>query len=249
VAEEVALYVRVSTADQDLAGQRRDLERYAESRGWAVAAVYAEKTSASGRVVREAHEKLLADAADARSGWRRVLVWAIDRWSRDPSFVKAIGSIEQLEALGVRFHSYREPALDTAEDGRPSLERDVLRALLPAVASFEARRRADRTLVAMREIKEGRRATRTGRRPGRPSVVTPQKVSAAIRLRKQETPWAEVAQHVGLKVESIRRAVYEARRPPDVRSGAATPPEAQGGRGKPRAWEKVCTPTAPPGAG
>ncbi|MCI4324854.1 MAG: recombinase family protein [Thermoplasmata archaeon] len=249
MSEGVALYVRVSTADQDLAGQQRDLQRYAESKGWGVVAVYSEKTSASGRVVRKAHEQLLVDAADARSGWRRVLVWALDRWSREPSFVKAVGSIEQLEELGVRFHSYREPSLDSSEDGRPSLERDVLRAILPAVASFESRRRADRTIVAMREIKEGRRPTRSGRRPGRPSVVTPQKVTAAIRLRKQEKSWAEVAQHVGLKVETIRKAVWQAQRAPVGRPGAPGPSDAQGGRGIPRSWEKVGASTGAPGPG
>jgi DNA invertase Pin-like site-specific DNA recombinase len=242
----VALYVRVSTADQDLAGQRRDLERYAGSRGWEVAAVYAEKTSASGRVVRAAYDQLLADAADVHPRWRRVLVWAIDRWSRDPSFVKAIGSIEQLESLGVRFHSYREPALDTAEDGRPSLERDVLRAILPAVASFEARRRADRTLVAMREIKEGRRPTRSGKAPGRPQVVTPGKVQAAARLRRQGKSWAEVAQHVGIKPGTIRVAVWQAKRAASALSAAPTASEGPGGRRQSPPLERVLQPTGAP---
>jgi len=46
----VALYLRVSTEDQDLAGQERDLRTEAERRGWTVAAAYSEKVSGTGKV-------------------------------------------------------------------------------------------------------------------------------------------------------------------------------------------------------
>src|ERR1700691_1887061 len=171
MSEPIALYLRVSTADQDLAGQERELREYAISRGWNVGRVYAEKVTGTGRILREAYEQLLRDACEPleRGGtwanpsvavisvggrrWTRVLVWALDRWSRDPSFVQAIGSIERLEAVGVRWHSLKEPQLDSSEDGSPNLGRDLLRGILPVIAAFEARRRSERTQVAMREIR------------------------------------------------------------------------------------------------
>ena len=62
-AASAALYLRVSTEDQDLAGQERDLRTECALRGWEVVAVYAEKVTGTGRVERKEHERLLADAA------------------------------------------------------------------------------------------------------------------------------------------------------------------------------------------
>ena len=208
----VALYLRVSTEDQDLAGQERDLRTEAERRGWSVAALYAEKVSATGKVERREYERLLSDARKAERPWSHLLVWSLDRWSREERFSRAVGTIEELESLGVRFHSLREPMLDSSEDGTPNMGRDLLRAILPVIASFESRRRSERVRVAMREIKEGRRRTRSGRPPGRPRIVTPELVRKAVDLRAEGKPWATVAQHVGLKAETCRRAVLDMRR-------------------------------------
>ncbi|MCI4346804.1 MAG: recombinase family protein, partial [Thermoplasmata archaeon] len=54
--------MRVSTEDQDHAGQEPDLRQYAASRGWIVTAVYSEKASATGRVERKAYDRLQKDA-------------------------------------------------------------------------------------------------------------------------------------------------------------------------------------------
>ena len=195
----VAIYARVSTDDQDLAGQERELRAYASSRGWEISRVYAEKRTATGRVERAAWEQLRKDAClPVTRGFERVLVWSLDRWSRDGSFVKAVGSIEELEILGIRFHSFREPALDSGDDDAPNLARDLLRGILPTIAAFEARRRSERTRVAMQEIKSGRRRTRSGRPPGRQPRVTENKRRAILGLREQGLRWSDVAARVGL---------------------------------------------------
>jgi DNA invertase Pin-like site-specific DNA recombinase len=199
VSELVAIYLRVSTEDQDLSGQERDLWAYAERRGWTVGPVYKEKISGTGKVERKAFDQLNSDAEAPNRGWSRVLVWALDRWSREPSFVRAVGSIEALEKLGIRFHSFKEPQLDSGEDESPNLGRDLLRGILPTIAAFEAMRRSDRTRVAMREIKSGRRRTRSGRPPGRPRRLTPELAARIRELRwERKLTWKEVAQHVHL---------------------------------------------------
>lgn len=218
----VALYLRVSTEDQDLAGQERDLRSYAAARGWPIGAVFAEKTSATGKVARAAWDELQKEAVlPGTRRFERVLVWALDRWSREPSFVKAVGSIENLELLGVRFHSYREPSLDSGDNDAPSMERNLLRAILPTIASFEARRRSDRTRLAMRELKEGRRQTRSGRPVGRPRKVSPELAERALALHEAGKTWREVSQHVGLKPGTARGAALSAKR---ARRPADNPP-------------------------
>ena len=144
----------------------------------------------------EGVQRLLRDAEERK--FDHLVVWALDRFSREETFTKATQAILDLEGLGIRFHSLKEPMLDTPEDGKPNLGRDVLLALLPVIASFESKRRSERVRVAMREIKEGRRRTRSGRPPGRPVRATPEKVSAIVRLKAQGLTWRVIAQRVGL---------------------------------------------------
>jgi DNA invertase Pin-like site-specific DNA recombinase len=231
-ATSAALYLRVSTEDQDLAGQERELRAECARNGWEVSAVYSEKVSGTGRVERKEHERLLAEAARPGRPWDHLLVWSLDRWSRDPSFVQAVGSIERLESAGVRFHSLREPMLDSSEDGTPNMGRDLLRAILPVIAAFESRRRSERVRVAMREIREGRRKTRSGRPPGRPVRVTPEKAEAILRWKAQGFSWRDVAQRVGLPRGTCANVASRVRRGllqnPAVREGSVGPPDTPG---------------------
>jgi DNA invertase Pin-like site-specific DNA recombinase len=117
-----------------------------------------------------------------------------------------------LEAAGIRFHSLRGPTLDTPEDGRPNRGRDVLLALLPVISAFESKRRSERVRVAMRELKEGQRKSRSGRQPGRPVRVTPEKLAAIQRWKAEGLSWRAVAQHVGLPRGTCANAASRARR-------------------------------------
>lgn len=217
-SDGVVLYLRVSTEDQDLAGQKGELVAYAATKGWSVIGTYEEKASASGKVQRAEYEQLLADARIPDRGWRRVLVWALDRWSRERSFVKAVGSIEELEAVGIAFHSFKEPWIDSTADGEASLSRDILRGILPAIASFESRRRSERTRVAMGEIKSGRRKTRTGRPPGRPRLITPELLAEIRELREHggagggTLEWKQVAIRAKVRAGTCKKAYSTLRR-------------------------------------
>ncbi len=226
----VALYLRVSTADQNLARQERDLTDEANRRGWTVVRIFAEKVSGTGKLERREYDRLLRDARSPDRPFRRVLVWALDRFSREETFTKATQAILDLEKLGVRFHSLKEPMLDTPEDARPNLGRDVLLALLPVIASFESKRRSERVRVAMRDIKEGRRKTRSGRPPGRPIRATPEKVSAIMRLKAEGCTYRVMAQRVGLPrgtcanvVSRVRRGLL--RNPLDNNRSSGPPPD------------------------
>ena len=209
----VAIYARVSTEDQDLAGQERDLQREAERRGWSLIETYSEKVSGTGKVERAEYDRLLRDAATPGRRWDHLLTWALDRFSREATFTKATQAVLDLEKLGVAFHSLKEPTLDTPEDGKPNLGRDVLLALLPVIASFESKRRSERVRVAMREIREGRRRTRSGRPPGRPRRVTPELLERIRVLREERhLPWSQVAQNLHVPAGSCRKWFSDAAR-------------------------------------
>jgi DNA invertase Pin-like site-specific DNA recombinase len=112
-ANACSLYLRVSSEDQDLAGQERELHAECARRAWETAAIYSEKVSGTGRVERKEYERLLADAARPDRPWSHFLVWSLDRFSREERFTKAIDAILDLEKGGVTFHSLKEPYLDT----------------------------------------------------------------------------------------------------------------------------------------
>lgn len=205
MTDRCCTYLRVSSEEQDLEGQRRELREYAERRGWLVSGEYAEKVSGTGKVQRAEYERLIRDAKAPDRPWSHLLVWALDRFSREATFTRATQAVLDLEKLGVSFHSLKESTLDTPEDGKPNLGRDVLLALLPVIASFESKRRSERVRVAMREIKEGRRRTRSGRPPGRPRRITVEIAERIRGLRERGLQWKVIAQHVGLPAGTCRK--------------------------------------------
>lgn len=215
-SKAIALYLRVSTEDQDLEGQERDLVAYADSQGWDIMAVYAEKVSGTGKVERAAYDRLLRDALRPDRGWDTLLVWSLDRWSREERFDHAVGRLLDLEKVGIGFLALKEPYLSTPDpnDASAVFARNLMLGVASSVAAFESRRRSERTRVAMRAIKEGHRQTRSGHPPGRPRRVTPEKAAKIIELRKLGLKWREVAGRVGLPsgtcaaVWSKARATY-----------------------------------------
>jgi DNA invertase Pin-like site-specific DNA recombinase len=213
VRDTAVLYLRVSTEDQDLAGQERDLRAECERQGWEVVAVYAEKVSGTGKVERKDYERLLADARWEARPWTQLVVWSLDRFSREERFTKAIDTILDLEKAGISFHSLKEPYLDTPTGPRGAFDvRGLLLSVTSLVASFESRRRSERVKLAMRELKEGRRRTRSGNPPGRPIRVTPEKLAAILRWKAQGFSWRSVAQKVGLPKGTCANAASRARR-------------------------------------
>jgi len=205
MTEVAAIYARVSTEDQDLAGQEREVREYAASRGFDIGAAYREKVSATGQVEREEYVRLWNDARNPTRIWTHLIVWSLDRWSREEKLSRAFAALEELENRGIKFHSVKEPFLDS---DAPGIGRDILRALLPIVAAFESRRRSERVKVALKEIKDGRRKTRSGRPLGRPVKITYEKAKLAARHRADGLPWNQVAVRVGLNAETCRRAVW-----------------------------------------
>ena len=207
-----ALYLRVSTEEQDLRGQERDLRAEVDRRGWIVVHVYQEKVSGTGRAERKEYDRLMVDAAAPARAWNHLFVWALDRFSREATFTRATQAVLDLEKLGVSFHSLKEPTLDTPEDGRPNLGRDVLLALLPVIASFDSKRRSERVRVAMRELREGRRRTRSGRPVGRPKRITPE-LLAQIRSDRDvlKLTWPKIGRKRHVPASSARNWLRAAR--------------------------------------
>lgn len=230
--EKVAIYVRVSTTKQELEGQERALREDAERRGWDVVEVYREKITATGKSTRDEYERALLDMASPSRPWSVLSCWALDRFSREERWTKALDQLIYLEREHhAKFHFVEDTVLDTPGDGTDSMQRDLLLAVFAIVAKWEAKRISERTKLAMAEIKAGRRKTKSGLPPGRQRRVWQEKVDLIVRLKDVEKlSWRLIAQKVGLP-KGTCSGVYSLAKRGLLRIPSSGKGEAGGGEG------------------
>src|SRR5450631_495550 len=167
--KRAALYVRVSTDEQNTNAQERALKEYVQRRGWLLYHIYKD-TGISGSVSsRPGLNELMKDCR--RRAIDVVVVWKFDRFAR--SLKTLISGLELCRAIGIDFVSVTE-AVDTS---LPAGE--MLFQMIGAVAQFE------RSLIAER-VKSGlANARANGKILGRPPLrkLTRKEVSDLRRQR------------------------------------------------------------------
>ena len=166
-AMRAVAYLRVSTAGQDTANQRRELEAAAASRGWEVVATY-EDHGVSGAKGREARPQLDAMLKDAvRRRFDVLMVWAVDRLGR--SLPDLIGTMQELHGAKVDLFLLQQGIDTTTPGGR------AMFGMLGVFAEFERSMIQSRVKAGLARAKAA--GVKLGRRP------VPAKVEAAIRAR------------------------------------------------------------------
>ncbi len=154
---KAALYLRVSTTEQNVDNQLPALEAYADSRGWQIVEVYQENESAW----KSGHQKELARLlAEIRRGTRKydvLLIWALDRLSRGGA-AAILNLVDTFKTYNVRVISLQESWTEA-----PGAIGEVLYAIAGWVAKMESERRSERTKAGLA------RAIASGKRLGRPA--------------------------------------------------------------------------------
>jgi DNA invertase Pin-like site-specific DNA recombinase len=151
--KRAACYVRVSTGLQDTKAQETELKQYAQSRGWSVIKVYADKASGV-KESRPALDELMADCRKRKVDV--VLVWKFDRFAR--SVTHLLKALEAFEASGIEFVSLSEQIDTTSPAGK------MVFTVLAAVGCLE------RSMIVER-VKAGlAQARRDGKVLGRPAI-------------------------------------------------------------------------------
>jgi len=114
--KRAAIYLRVSTGEQTVDNQRRELEAAAASRGWSAVAVYADEgiSGAKGREGRPQLDLMLKDAVRRR--FDVAMVWAVDRLGR--SLADLIGSMQELRDAKVDLFIHQQGLDTTTASGR-----------------------------------------------------------------------------------------------------------------------------------
>jgi DNA invertase Pin-like site-specific DNA recombinase len=183
-----AVYIRISTGDQNPDLQRQELPEYCERRGWRLVETYEDQMS-GGKDRRPSLDRLMVDAR--RRKFDVVAVWRFDRFARSTSHL--LRALEEFQSLGVDFVSVRE-AIDTSTPAGK-----MVFTVLGAVAELE------RSIIRERVIAGQRAAKRRGIRFGRPNVPVP--IAQIEKLRQKGLSWRAIQTETGIAKDTLRRAV------------------------------------------
>lgn len=210
----VALYARVSTADQDCAMQLAELREYCKRREWVIGCEYLDEGWSGRRSDRPAMNRLLYDARV--HAFDAVLVWKLDRFGR--SVADLTSNIQQLEKCGIRFMAVSQ-GIDTDQSNPTSR---LLMHMLAAIAEFEAEIIRERVKAGVEHAK--RVGTRSGKAIGRPQRVF--RRDEVIRLRAEGVPVREIARRLDIGMGTVMRAC--AKTPSEADAGCAGTAEVLG---------------------
>ena len=185
----VAIYARVSTADQRCEQQLRDLREFVKARRWELQAEYVDRGVSGKKDSRPAMNRLLQ--AVRKRAVDVIVVWKLDRWGR--SMPHCVSSVQELRSLGVRFIAVTQN-IDTDEANPTS---KLMLNLLAAFAEFEHELIVERTLAGLA------RARREGRIGGRPRLITDRK--RIVQLDEEGLTTREIAEEMSISAASVCR--------------------------------------------
>jgi len=185
-----ALYYRVSSDEQSTDLQRPEVEQLCRARGYGIVAVYEERVSAAKR--RPMHEKMMKDAK--KGTFDTVVVWALDRFGRSMS--GNLADVLELDRIGTKVVSVREPWLDTGGPVRP-----LLVAIFSWVAEQERARLVERTKAGIAV------ARRKGKRLGRPRARVNR--DELVELHERGLSVRQLAEHFQVGASTIQRRLVQ----------------------------------------
>jgi len=188
--KRAALYLRVSSVDQNPETQLYDLRQMAAQRGYQIVAEVTDKISGV-KARRPGLDSLMQDARRGR--FDVVLVWASDRIARSVKHFLEV--LDELNRLGIEFVSFREQ-IDT---GGP-LGRAIV-VIIGAIAELE------RNLIIERVRAGMRRARLEGRHIGRRPLELDR--AAILRDRQHGQSLGQLARNYSTSRATIHRVLRE----------------------------------------
>lgn len=150
--KKVAIYGRVSTDNQTVENQLRELHAVAQRNGWIVVAVHTDEgvSGAKGRDKRPGYDALLTGVA--RKDYEMIACWSVDRLGRSlPHLVAFLGDIQ---AKGVDLYLHQQGLDTSTPSGR------MLFQMLGVFAEFERAMIRERIMSGLR-----RTSKKSGRKP------------------------------------------------------------------------------------
>ena len=196
MAKRVALYLRVSTAEQTVENQQRELEAVAARHGWNVVAVIADAgiSGTKGRDKRPGYDQLCRGIA--RRDFDQVAAWSVDRLGR--SLQELVAFLGELHAKGVDLYLHQQ-GIDTSTPAGKAMFQ-----MMGVFAEFE------RAMIAER-VKAGvaRKRSEQGGRWGR-GRVSAELETAILQELRNGTGVQRTSRLLGCGVSTVQRVRDEA---------------------------------------
>jgi DNA invertase Pin-like site-specific DNA recombinase len=188
--KRVAMYLRVSTGEQTIANQERELMAAAERHGWTIAAVFKDEgiSGAKGRDARPGFDRLCK--AITRRQVDMVAAWSVDRLGR--SLQHLVAFLGELQASKVDLYLHQQGLDTSTPSGR------ALFGMLSVFGEFERAMIVERTKAGMA------RARAQGKAIGRPVLDAEMRQKIAERAATGATAYA-IAKELGVDRKSAAK--------------------------------------------
>jgi len=200
--KRVAIYLRVSTGEQSVDNQRRELHEAAERHGWRIVAECSDEGVSGASPRRPAFDRLCK--AITRREVDLIAAWSVDRLGR--SLAQLVSFLGELHGAGCDLYLHRQ-GLDTSTPaGR------ALFGMMGVFAEFERAMVVERTMAGLA------RARAKGKVLGRPKV-TGEVEAAVLSSLAAGTGIVRTAREIGCgvgTVQRIRREAYHDHGPRDT---------------------------------
>jgi DNA invertase Pin-like site-specific DNA recombinase len=161
MTKRVALYLRVSTTEQTVENQQRELEAVAERHRWNVVAVFTDAgiSGTKGRDKRPGYDRMCRGIA--RREFDQVAAWSVDRLGR--SLQELVALLGELHAKGVDLYLHQQ-GIDT---GTPAGK--AMFQMIGVFAEFERAMIVERVKAGLSRARS--QGKQLGRRPVGDAVV------------------------------------------------------------------------------
>ena len=158
--KRIALYLRVSTTEQNVENQQRELEAVAERHGWNVVAIFSDAgiSGSKGRDKRPEFDRLLKEVV--RGKIDVVAAWSVDWLGR--SLQDLVGFLGELNAAGCDLYLEKQAVDTTTPAGRALFQ------MLGVFAEFERAIIQERIHAGIARARE--KGTKSGKPIGRARI-------------------------------------------------------------------------------
>ena len=188
MAKKVALYLRVSTVEQDTTNQRRELEAVAERHGWEIVTIFEDNGVSGFKTKRPGLDQLMK--AVSRREIEMVMAWSVDRLGR--SLQGLLDVLTELRAKKVDLYLHVQGVDTSTPSGKAMFQ------MLGVFSEFEREMICERVLSGMA------RAKSQGKHCGRPKT-TPEVERAIMATLRAGTGMIKTAKTHGVGVGTVQR--------------------------------------------
>jgi DNA invertase Pin-like site-specific DNA recombinase len=192
-AKRVALYLRVSTSEQNTRNQRRELKAAAERHSWELVGVFEDAgiSGAKGRGDRPGLDALLKGVT--RREFDMVAAWSVDRLGR--SLTDLLDVLGELHANGVGLYLHQQGLDTTMPSGRAMFQ------MMGVFAEFERAIIRERVMAGLARARE--EGIKLGRR--RLEDADPKEARAIHTALTAKTGVRRIARQLGVGVGTVLR--------------------------------------------